>query len=109
MKSFDTDTRRYMGCGWERPVDGAKPWSPSNLNGEWKLGREQSDATTCPGYTTNLPQVIEIARARVHWKEGGGLRDFVDQPSELLRQGVEILEGASNELTHWAMANPEKK
>lgn len=71
---------------------------------DWK-----GETDTCPGYTTNLPEVIEIARARVHWKEGGGLRDFCDEtPSEALRQGVEILEGASNECQRWAMSNPEK-
>lgn len=100
-------TRQALGCGWEPRIAKPRPWSPAGLDGnsEW-----QPDLTTCPGYTTALPEVIEIARARVHWKEGGGLRDFCDEPvTEQLRLGVEILEGASNECQGWAMSNPEKK
>lgn len=72
---------------------------------DWK-----GEPVACPGYTTNLPEVIEIARARVHAKEFGGLRDFCEgYPTEAIKQGVEILEGASNECQQWSMANPEKR
>jgi hypothetical protein len=80
-------------------------WSPAGMDFDWK-----GDPVACPGYTTNLPEVIEIARARVHAKEFGGLRDFCDEtPSEALKQGVEILEGANNECQRWSMDNPERK
>jgi hypothetical protein len=98
-------TRQVLGCGYEPAIADPRPWSRANLDADWQ-GKE----TLCPGYTTSLPEVIEIARARVHWKEGGGLRDFCNEPiTEQMRLGVEILEGASNECQGWAMKNPEKK
>jgi hypothetical protein len=105
MATQSKQTRQHLGCGWEQPIGKATPWSPANLKSEWK-----GEATVCAGYTTKLPEVIEIARARVHAKEFGGLRDFCDEnPTDLLRHGVEILEGASNECQGWAMENVEKK
>jgi hypothetical protein len=111
MEQFDTTTRRYMGCGWEQPIDGARPWSPENLNADWKAPTGKVHLPViCVGYTSKLPEVIEIARARVHAKEFGGLSNFCDErPTEHLRIGIEILEGASNETQNWSMSNPEKK
>lgn len=66
--------------------------------------------TTCPGYTTKLPEVIEIARLRVHAKEGT-LSLFMHgaEPTDVAVVGIEILAGATNEAQAWAMQNPEKK
>ena len=70
----------------------------------------KGEPTICPGYTTSLPEVIEIARARFHWKNGGpaaiGITDWVNHP---LAIGIEILEGAANESERWAFDNPVKK
>lgn len=103
MERFDKPTRTAMGCGYERSIN-PHPWTPVALNVTWS-GKQ----TTCPGYTTKLPEVIEIARARLHWKDGGGLRDFCDEPTEQLRYGVETLNGSTNECQSWSIENPEKK
>lgn len=110
MKTQSRQTRQHMACGFLPPIKGARPWQPSVMDASWRFAKDQPDLTTCPGYTGNLPEVIEVARARVHAKEFGGLREFYDDPlTESARQGIEILEGAANECQGWAMANPEKK
>lgn len=49
-----------MACGWEQPVSHGIAWSPP-------VGERP---TVCPGYTSRLPEVIEITRLRCHWKVG---------------------------------------
>jgi hypothetical protein len=105
---MDRETRQRIGCGWELVQIKPRPWTPENLDSGWVAPKGYVDV--CPGYTTKLPEVIEAARARLHWKEGGGLRDFCDDtPTDQLRVCVEILEGASNELQRWTFDNPEKR
>lgn len=88
-----------MGCGFELPIDGARPWSPVSLD-----AGHRGEYTLCPGYTTKLPEVIEVTRARLHWSKGS-LPVFCgkDEPTESLVLGIEILEGAANEVQSWAM------
>jgi hypothetical protein len=112
----DKQERQAIGCGWERPDELAPvlTWSPTSLPGNsgWQIANDplNPDPTTCPGYSCSLPEVMEVARARVHWKEGGGLRDFSDEPiTDHLRVGVEILEGATQQMQRWATENPESK
>lgn len=70
-RTVSTDTRQAMGCGWEAPIDGARPWSPAS----WA---ERGIATsTCPGYTTTLPIVGEIIDAYPQWEQGT-LTDYLD-------------------------------
>jgi hypothetical protein len=111
----DEQSRQAMGCGWEPRSElvQIRPWSPSSFIGNegWRLTqlKDHEEPSTCIGYTSILPEVIEVQRARLHWKEGGGLRDFCDDtPTDSLRLAVECLEGASNECQRWAMDNPEK-
>lgn len=106
MKTNNLQTRQQLGCGWDPPLVNIKPtpWTPQNLSAEWK-----GDVDVCPGYTTKLPEVIEIARAHLYFSKGD-LGAFCDEsPSDRLREGVEILEGASNECQAWAMNNPAPK
>ncbi len=74
------------------------------------LGYKGDKPTTCPGYTCNLPETIEIARARLHWsKNAHALESFCGGPvSAGMLLGMEILEGASNELSNWQMTPSSK-
>lgn len=82
-----------MGCGWETPVDRARAWQHA--------GDTSAAPKVCPGYTTKLPEVVEIARARMHAKNGMA-RDFLGGPaSENVLRGIEILEGADAEAMCW--------
>jgi len=88
------DVRQFMACGYELPVEGASAW-------QHRSGEAVTD--TCPGYLVNLPEVIEGARARNHWKHGS-LRDFCEgQPSEGILQAVEIIDGAAHEVESFVM------
>lgn len=90
--------RQHMGCGYETRSEFSRPWVHQGYSDEMP--------TTCPGYTTKLPEVIEINRARLHWKQGE-LRDHCgDVPTENIYRGIEILEGAANEASCW---RPEDK
>jgi hypothetical protein len=73
-RTVNVETRQAMGCGWERPVADARPWIPESWaerNGPgWSL-------TVCPGYTTELPCVLEIVAAHAQWKHGT-LTEYLD-------------------------------
>lgn len=104
MEKLTTEQRQLVGCGYLPVPDKLRAFvdrsAPLGCNVE---------PTVCPGYSTNLPETIEIARARLHWSKGS-LRDFCgERPDESLLMGIEILEGASNECQAWCMENPVKK
>lgn len=65
----DDHTREAMGCGWlprgDRPYD-EQPVSV------WSYGGSE-DLTVpdcCPGYTTALPDVLDVAGCYPHWEKG---------------------------------------
>jgi hypothetical protein len=101
------EARQYLGCGYEPVLDVATmcipvtPWTHQGFSGE--------PATVCPGYTCSLPEVLEVARARLHWSKGqlvlftGG-----DMPSANLLRGIEILDGESHRVEAWLMTPKEK-
>lgn len=82
--------RQAMGCGWEPRSElvQIRPWQHQGYTGE--------PPTTCVGYTSKLPEVAEIARARLHWTKGSH-----DGLTENVLRGIEILEGAVNESGSW--------
>ena len=94
-----------MGCAHTAPA-------PANLRGLGGIAVPEGCTTTptvCPGYTTRLPEVIEAARARLHWSKGS-LDHFVrGYATEQLVIAIEIGESTSNEVQSWAMDNPVKK
>lgn len=109
MKTQSLQTRKQIGCGFDLVQIKTRPWSPENMDPMWKPPHKDLGITACPGYTMNLPEVREIAQARMFFDKGN-LGDFCDEkPTERLREGVMILEGASNECQRWAMDNQEKK
>ena len=72
------------------------PWSHASV-------KELADGEPmCAGYTCRLPEVLEIARARMHW-EKGAIVSFCrgQEPSEQLLVGIELLEHAVSDLRAW--------
>jgi hypothetical protein len=96
--------RQLVGCGYEPPAAKHLPivaWAG--------LGYSGPRPTTCPGYTCNLPEVIEVARARIHWKNGAIAAFVGGHPTDEMMIGIEVLEGSYNELERWCFENPVKK
>lgn len=97
LERVDEPLRREMGCGWltrgdDEPV---MPWRHSDDRGGHTF-------TTCPGYTTEIPEVADIAHAYAHW-EKGQLRDALPEgqgASRALIDGLEILHGAVTRLVN---------
>lgn len=88
------EMRQAIACGFELPVEHAVAWSHRS---------GKTSATTCAGYLANLPEVIEAARARMHWKHGG-LRDFCHgQPHDNIMAAIEIIDGAASEVESFVM------
>jgi len=86
MKSNPPELRVAIGCGYEAPQANARPWqAPADADVDsW---------TVCPGYTTTLPETIDIARAWVHWRVGE-LASYCDGPACIpLVSGCEALAG----------------
>jgi alpha-D-ribose 1-methylphosphonate 5-triphosphate synthase subunit PhnH len=80
-------TRQYMGCGFEEPVDDARPWAPSYMA-----------TTACPGYAVELPMTREVFSAHVQWKHGT-LPAFLDgeQPTSVALHCLGEFEAGINE------------
>lgn len=103
MDSLNKDKRRQMGCGYLPAVEGVEPAGrPPGCDEKIKL-------TACIGYTTKLPEVIEVSRARLWWDKGL-LRDWCDgeAPTPALRLCIEEMEGQSNAAMSYAMDHPKK-
>lgn len=103
MQANPTTQRQAMGCGYEAPLPDAITWTPEGL----KL-REDERLHFCAGYTVRLPEVLEVARGRIHWDKGN-LREYCDgKPSEAMLLGVEVLEASAHELQN-ALMTPKSE
>jgi hypothetical protein len=104
MTNLTLSQRLAAGCGYEPPSPTCEQlWEPPRGD----LGTDV-EVTTCPGYTTMLPEVIEAARARTHW-EKGQLEAFCGgEPTEQLVVAVEIFDAAVGQYAYWR-ATPSKK
>jgi hypothetical protein len=65
--------------------------------------KSKDDLVVCAGYVCSLPEVIEAARAHLHWSKGA-LRDFCrgEVPDQLFF-GIEVFDGACDALSAWLM------
>jgi hypothetical protein len=109
METNTLQTRQMLGCGWAPiPAENLRPFvsAPSPLKFQPATGRDgERVVDVCPGYLVALPEVVEIAEARVHWEKGHLVEFCEGQPSASLMRGVVILSGAVSELTN-AAARP---
>lgn len=83
MEDNPEEIRRMMGCGFipDAPAPSTKP------NGC------ELEVSVCVGYTTKLPEVAEVTRARMWWDKAQ-LREWCDgeEPTAPLRACIEELE-----------------
>ncbi len=89
MQANPRSIRIALGCGLEPLSPHADPWTPPSGS----IGFD-GNVTVCPGYSTHLHDVREVAHARQHWLKGE-LRDFCGgDPSEQMLEAVVDLEFA---------------
>ena len=65
-------TRQAIGCGYEPALADAQAWAPPS----WADSPGMT-LTTCPGYTTTMPAVLEVVDAFPHFK-AHTLTDYLD-------------------------------
>ncbi len=106
---FTKDVRRQLGCGYEPPLDGSRPyWPPGATPREVPAG-EWAGPTICVGYTTKLPMVRERTWQRLHWERGTLTDKLGHSPTDEDFDHLEILEEAIGACQSWALTNPAKK
>jgi hypothetical protein len=59
MQTMTTDIRRSMGCGYLPDANATGLGKPDGYKGP--------EPSVCMGYTTKLPEVAEVSRARLWW------------------------------------------
>lgn len=107
MANTPKELRQALGCGYELPVENARPWEPPVGKYGFRQLKGFRLPTICPGYSVNLPEVREASRAYAHW-DRGQLRDFCgEQPSEGMMLAVEILDAEINAQQAWSMTPEE--
>ena len=90
MTNNDIEMRRSFGCGYLPPTERAEVplWG----------GVHDLELTVCAGYSTSLPEVIDIAATFMHWENGalstacGG-----DVPPQTLVDGLTLYKAAIND------------
>ena len=90
-------TRQALGCAYMPPVADAQPWVPP----AWR--DDDRRLTVCPGYTTSLPAVFEVAVAFPQWK-AGTLTDYLDgtPPTSVALACLAALDDGAEEHKAWA-------
>lgn len=93
QRRLSDEARARIGCGHLPPRKDAAPW----------MHRSGKTSDVCAGYLARLPEVVEIARARLHWTHGE-LRSFTrTAPTENLVDCIEVLDGESHDLEAYVM------
>jgi len=87
MRERPAAARARIRCGYVEPASDGSAWWPRGFRG---FGSPPVGATTCPGYTTSLPEVVEISRLHLHWSKGA-LRDRVRRPTGHVLDMIEVL------------------
>jgi hypothetical protein len=98
-------TRQALGCGYLPPVDGARAWTHRGQDVTLLDGLDE----TCPGYCCKLPEVIEAARARLHWEKGTLRERCGGEPTDETLHALEELEIATNQCESWRMEESNAK
>lgn len=105
--------RVAMGCAYESvPIvtnDVGEIVPPQAI---WKhAGDDTAGTTICSGFTANLPDVIDIARAHRHWSKGelGTVTGGNDGLPGALVDGLEILDDAVSRYSAWKMKQGGEK
>jgi hypothetical protein len=82
MQHNDEPYRREMGCGWMPPSESTMLlWTGPKRSLEGQV-------TVCPGYTTRLPDVVDVARL-LWWIEHGTVQR--DALAPVVVTGIDVL------------------
>jgi hypothetical protein len=104
MQAHPDDQRQMMGCGYLPPPDESRRRHLSIWQGGTLPNYKGPKTTVCPGYSTSLPEVIEVARAHRHWSKGN--YQVADrEPRDAMVGALEIFDGALAEFQAWAMTS----
>ena len=95
--------RQLGGCGYEPLLETREPWSGGSLP-----NYSGPQTTVCPGFSIALPEVIEVARARLHWSKGSLDQFCHGQAHDALIEGIEYLDGAVSEFQFWSSTPADK-
>ena len=105
------ESRQYMACAYEPPVDGAVAW----VHPGFDTGRATPEhprgvfaPTVCPGYLSKLPEVIETSRLRAHWKVGAIVPACEGAPTKQQMDAILILDGECSAMEVWTMTPASK-
>jgi hypothetical protein len=91
MGQADENQRSYMRCGFI-----AEQYHKSNCAPPPMTGYPNND-TTCPGYTTALPDVADVALSFPHWEKGQlGLANGGVEPCQAFADGLVEMHFAFN-------------
>jgi hypothetical protein len=102
MQTQSEAQRQMLGCGFAPQPEEARRKFVSFWDGGSLPNYKGPKMTVCPGYSTQLPEVIETVRAHRHWSKGAwGVRDL----GAPLTLAIEIFEGAANEFQSWSMTS----
>lgn len=103
-KNNSVSIRQGMGCGFEVRVDGAQPFTPAF----WR--ERDRKTTTCPGFTSTLPEVREALDYYPHF-ESGTLVDALDgeRPTSVFLDALVHLRAGIRELERSKLPKPKGK
>jgi len=91
-ENVDPSIRARWNCGRMPPHNRTGPGFPNPPH--WG-----PDCSVCPGYLITLPQVIETARVRSHWKHGCIKERYEDAPlTGLLFECIDFLDNSVQNL-----------
>ena len=93
--------RQDMACGYESPTEHGYAWRHRGFSCS-----VETQPTICPGYTTRLPEVSEVAEWFALWKHFGAA--IGPKPSAGLRRLALMLGAEVGALEGWRINNPKK-
>jgi hypothetical protein len=105
MQTTSKIARQGWGCGFEPPAPASvqvMPWQPP------QNGYQHGRVDACVGYTTNLPEVDETAKALALAKLGA-LDSFCGgTPTPEMLDAILILDGAYSDVRVWCLSHPPR-
>lgn len=105
MERTSRAQRQSLACGYE-PASKSLPIRPWDHEGRKSYPGELDErgvprVQLCAGYVCNLPEVIEVARAHMHWSKGQIESYCGGMPNEHMLTAIEVLEMSVADLKHW--------
>jgi hypothetical protein len=97
--------RQHLGCGYEPRLDDGKfhltIWQPPE-------GYRGPELSTCAGYTTRLPEVVEVDRLHSHWSHGNMAAVLGEPATEEIATAVLVVESQIHALKAWKAEESKK-